>query len=691
MEITKIEVKNYRLLKNFSIDLKDELSLVIGKNNTGKTSLLSIMDKFLNSATSDVFSFDDFNLDFSEDLKKWIESESKNYKEDGIRLKIFIDYNEEDNLTNISKLMMDLNPKNNKILLLFEYILTADKCKKLKNDFFEFKNKQKKQKDLFFFLKNNHHRYFKLFKKTIDLKDENNFTDLGKKNISLKNVINYKVIKANRDVSNKDSDKSLSSLSSNIYERMKSTETHQYLIDKLTNTLHDADDSLNENYKNIFTSVIEKVEKFGGIHPKDTDISITSTLQQKDILKSNTTVLYKHGEHKLPESYNGLGYMNLINIIFEIEIKINEFNRKIDDNPADINLLFIEEPEAHTHPQMQYIFIKNIKNLLKNRIDDEKKLQSIISTHSSHIVSESDFNDIKYLKIEKNSVVSKNLSELENQYSDNTDDSKNEIEKRNFRFLKRYLTLNKAELFFADKAIFIEGDTERILLPAIMKKIDQEKNDQEEDTIPLLSQNISIVETGAYSHIFEKFIDFIGIKSLIITDIDSANIETEKCKVVDGAITTNASLKFFYNQEGNLNEFKDKDIIEMILKKDPQTKQWVKDKNGSLLCVYQREEKNSDNQEYHARSFEDSFIHLNCKFITSNLCNFKSLKNIKDFKDNSKDSYDLANHCIKSKPTFAIDILLNSETKEDGITKKDFSNWDTPDYIVQGLSWLKKD
>ena len=32
--------------------------------------------------------------------------------------------------------------------------------------------------------------------------------------------------------------------------------------------------------------------------------------------------------------------------------------------PADINILFIEEPEA-THPQMQYVFVKNIKNLLR--------------------------------------------------------------------------------------------------------------------------------------------------------------------------------------------------------------------------------------------------------------------------------------------------------------------------------------
>ena len=42
MKITKIKVKNFRLLKEFELDLEESLSLVIGKNNCGKTSLLSI-------------------------------------------------------------------------------------------------------------------------------------------------------------------------------------------------------------------------------------------------------------------------------------------------------------------------------------------------------------------------------------------------------------------------------------------------------------------------------------------------------------------------------------------------------------------------------------------------------------------------------------------------------------------------
>ena len=51
-------------------------------------------------------------------------------------------------------------------------------------------------------------------------------------------------------------------------------------------------------------------------------------------------------------------------MIFQIEIIRNKMAKTKNGRLADINLLIIEEPEAHTHPQMQYIFIKNIKQLL---------------------------------------------------------------------------------------------------------------------------------------------------------------------------------------------------------------------------------------------------------------------------------------------------------------------------------------
>ena len=377
-------------------------------------------------------------------------------------------------------------------------------------------------------------------------------------------------------------------------------------VDKFKDKLVETDSELSEIYTGLFNNVINKVKKFGGIKEDDSIIEIISSLQHRELLDGNTTVMYNHDGHSLPEHYNGLGYMNLISMIFEIEIIINEFTKNKDEKPADLNLFFIEEPEAHTHPQMQYVFIKNIKDLLKDgttREDGEnRKLQYIISTHSSHIVAESNFDDIKYLKKETaNSVVAKNLTSLENEYTANG-------EEKNYRFLKQYLTLNRSELFFTDKAILIEGDTERILLPAMMKKIDQEISGN-----PLLSQNISIIEVGAYSQIFEKFIDFIGIKTLIITDIDFAKEIEENgkkkikaCKFSDNPTqTTNSSLKYFYGS----SDIKSLNNPAKFLKKEKESKrEWIKDENGHLMVIFQAKEKNKDEEEYHARSFEDSFF-----------------------------------------------------------------------------------
>src|ERR1700722_1515738 len=99
MHIFKLNINNYRLLKDFSMDLQKELSLVIGKNNTGKTSILTILDKFLNQSDRHKFAFDDFNIDFKKTLKVLVEDAAdiverdfKTYYGLGIKLRLFIKY-----------------------------------------------------------------------------------------------------------------------------------------------------------------------------------------------------------------------------------------------------------------------------------------------------------------------------------------------------------------------------------------------------------------------------------------------------------------------------------------------------------------------------------------------------------------------------------------------------------------------
>lgn len=673
MQIYKIQVENFRLLKNFSIDIEEELSLVIGKNNTGKTSILSALDKFLNRSDNNKFHFDDFNIDFKEELSELIIGDildPDNYIEKGIKLKIFIEYTETCNLENLSKVMMDLDPENNRIVLWFEYILPYNNYINLKSDWENFKikeehkheeNDQYKAKGLYDFLADNFSNYFHFQRKSIEINkdtqitNENNYIDLDKELISTKDIINFKYISARRDVANKDIDKTLSTQTSKIYEKTETKQRQNEAVEVFKDKLSETDDQLSRIYVDLFHDIIAKVGDFGGIKPNESEIEIISNLQHRELLKGNTTVVYKHDDHnKLPEHYNGLGYMNLIYMIFEIEILIQEFKREKERKPADINLLFIEEPEAHTHPQMQYVFIKNIKKLLREGIKREdgecRKLQYIITTHSSHIVADSDFDDVKYLKKNGcNSVDAKNLKDLKKDYDERS---------KEYHFLTQYLTISRAEIFFAEKVVLIEGDTERILIPTMMKKIDIEEAEkykhigEKDPYLPLLSQNISIIEVGAYSHIFDKFIDFLGIKSSIITDLDAINADGEKCRVSDGISYSNYAISHYFGGK-TINELKNCILTDKIFSKVDNT--WTAQENGKLCITYQTTESG-----YNARSFEDAFIHINREFVNSNKDKFKGLKN-KELFETDNDAYDLAAKCIKKKTYFAMDIRVYIE------------------------------
>lgn len=713
MKIRKLSIQNFRLLKNCTIDLEDQLSLIIGKNNTGKTSILSVLNKFLSPSERHKFRFEDFNIELRKEIAGLILSDQivpiDEFVDLGIKLKLFIEYNEADDLSNVSKVMMDLDPENTTIVLGFEYTLGYDEYLDAKRGFKDFvqhesvkqkkaesERKEYKPKGILEFLQKHYETYFSIVKKSFEydkdskLPNELNFINLDDESINLKDIISFKFISAKREVTNKDYDKTLSSQTSRIYKGTEANDEQSQAVEDFKDQLTEADGNLTKIYETLFNKIVEKVKLFGGVKINESAIEIISTLQHRELLEGNTTVVYRHEEHQLPEHYNGLGYMNLISMIFEIEILVQEFKREKEKRPADINLLFIEEPEAHTHPQMQYVFIQNIKELLKEGVVREgvgaRPLQYIISTHSSHIVANSDFNDIKYLKKDTpNSVDAKNLKDLEKEYVENG-------QTENFRFLKQYLTLNRAELFFADKAIFIEGETERILLPAMMKKIDIEFPEN-----PLLAQNISIVEVGNYANVFERFINFVGIKSLIVTDLDSVKRDFVRnsdgtikktgkgkdkkadysCIVSEGERTSNPTLNFFFSGVA----FHDLRVLDFERKRFKKESNWIADRSGFLQIVFQTEE-----NTYQARSFEDAFFNLidNVNFIKNNRSKFKGLKNVTQFYDTSKTPYDRAENCIESKGTFAIDILLLS-------ANSNFSNWHIPSYIKEGLLWLKQD
>jgi putative ATP-dependent endonuclease of the OLD family len=67
-------------------------------------------------------------------------------------------------------------------------------------------------------------------------------------------------------------------------------------------------------------------------------------------------------------------------------------------------------------------------------------------------------------------------------------------------------------MFFADKIILIEGTVERLLLPKMITRC----------APSLQHKYISIVEVGgAYALKFKDLLAFLGVRTLVITDLDS--------------------------------------------------------------------------------------------------------------------------------------------------------------------------
>jgi len=627
MILKKMKVKNFRLLKDFELEFKDELSLVIGKNNCGKTSAIIILEKMLKSSK---LMWEDINLDYQKEVyDKIIDFDISNQEKftslETINLQLFIEYDDNDSYVNIQKFMMDLKPENNVIVLEFVLVIPVKRIIQLKKVIIE-----KKIEDFKLFSKfisKNFRNFFEIkkYSRGFDV-ETNKITEDRSEEIDTKDiqkVIKVAGIRADRAVSNDDNNHVLSALTGKYFSSYKAAKDEsESVFTRLEERLAEADKELYKIYNGeksegeepingIFSDVIDVIKNYGGAE-NGIDIAIESSISEKNLLSDNTNLSYKQGgDCSLPETYNGLGYLNLIGILFEIETKIQE----LFEQPADINLIYIEEPEAHTHPQLQYIFIRNIKTHIKSHRmkmleEKNKKLQILITSHSSHIVSECNFDDIIYLKKNENTVIAKSFNSLKDTYGGD--------EQKGFKFVKQYLTMNRSELFFADKAICIEGDTERILMPMMMYKIDN-KEKSRTDLVPLLSQNISIIEVGAHSHIFIPLFSFLGTKVLFITDIDSVKGEKKKdkngkertvytsCHPDEGTHTSNASIKVFFKDVGidtSNNQFK-----ELVGKKAEDK---IKD---NMRIAYQIPEPEGG---YQPSSFEDAFIALNKDFILVN-------------------------------------------------------------------------
>lgn len=693
MRIKSIQVQNFRLLRDSKLNLNEKVSWLIGKNNTGKTSFLILLDYFYNKRKFD------FN-DFSRELRKQIYN--IDYETDihqfSIRLLLEIEYEQQDNLRNISEFITDLETENTVVKIAFEAII--DKEKLLEQT--KILGKDEKQK----FICKRIGEFIKykvnIYENIDDINSENRYKLVETDIEFVKKSINFQLINAKRDVSSSEefsnSKGVLSSLTTKYFNSQNDLLPEK--VNQFNEIILKLDSDLDTQYNTFFAPFLKNANDFLNMK----EIRVESDLESKSLIANSSKVVYGDRDDYLPEYLNGLGYMNILYLLLNIEIS----KAKFLTDKKEINIFCIEEPEAHTHPQMQYIFAREIDRILK----EIPHLQKLISTHSPHMISQCDFSNLKYFKLEDNNINIINFQDrMLELYS-------SKEEKELYNFVKKYLSIESAELFFADKVIFIEGISERILIryfmkihdDEIMEKIKTKRKEEKEKAIDnkkeiaelecqlLLSQNITILEVGANAKAFKKFIEFLGIKCLIITDIDSIQNDRKCCSVKDGFFTSNATIKEYLNGN-NIKDSEGKQKWFNNLVENAQELQYV---NEKIKVAYQLEE-----LSYYPRSFEDAFINTNIDMI----CKYKdSIEGIKNKENLTKENigkiesteislYDFIygkrddnNELIKGlegmlvldgKSSFASSIYYLA-LKEDDV------HWKVPKYIEEGLIWIGK-
>ncbi len=726
MHLHSYHLRNFRRLKDTRVDLAHDISIFVGSNNSGKTSATQALQLFLNGS-KERFSLYDFNaacwkefevageIDLADptsspglpsiDIDLWFEvSEHDLYlvipllpstSWEGTRVGMRISLTARDPAGTVQRFQearaksashVTEESKDSKYIpwprSMTDYIQ-----RELKNEY-----------ELKYFVLD--HTKLESPDAAADYQPDELIGDPGGSSI-LKSLIQIDNLGAQRHLADPHPEagarsEDLSKRLSRFYKRnlAKKEDDHSTL-----RALFESEQSLNAHLAEVFKPTLNRLAKLGYPGIGNPKLKILSAIDPARVMSQDARVHYQIGDDAdfstLPDSYNGLGFKNLIYMV--VEILDSQAKWASMENRPPLHLIFVEEPEAHLHAQLQQVFIRRVLELLK--IEGEAgsifSSQMVVTTHSPHIVYERGFKPIRYFRRKRSgSEQSTDVLNLSEFY---------ESQKEDRDFLERYLKLTHCDLFFADAVVLVEGNVERLLLPVMIKKTADN----------LRSTCLCILEVGgAFGHRFKSLIEFLGITTLVITDIDSVAISaasdpddedndleevdqesdhadasapgtTEKkyaraCLPSDSsAVTSNQTLRKWIPGRSTIADLHAASTLDRTREVSEGAKVHV---------TYQTKRPVSWNGQTHelcGRTLEEDFGLENAEWMQSIDMKAAGLR----LKKKPESPAELAAGLHKKvsgrafdKTRFALAVLTESENK-----------WTVPRYICDGLTWLSKE
>jgi predicted ATP-dependent endonuclease of OLD family len=291
----------------------------------------------------------------------------------------------------------------------------------------------------------------------------------------------------------------------------------------LIKAVAEAQRELDKKIHEAIAGSVEEVRELGypGLHDPQ-EIRFRTRIQTADLLDHGTAVQYSMQkeslEELLPEYSIGLGYQNLQSLSYQL-VSFKAARLKPEKgSPAPVHLVMIEEPEAHLHVQVQRIFPGKAHKLISPNEKDASGLKSqlLISTHSSHLAHAESFDRLRYVRrIAKSAESPMPTTEVVNLGQVFGSDKKTR------QFAERYFRVQHTDLLFANAAIFVEGVAERMLVPLFIER----------GFSALNSRYVSFLDIGgSHAHRLKPLVEKLRIPTVIITDIDPAEEKDGKPK-----------------------------------------------------------------------------------------------------------------------------------------------------------------
>ncbi len=536
MHLKKLAVRNFRRLRNVVIDLASDISIFVGANNSGKTSVGHALQLFTGSGR---FNIHDFSAELWADIVAFGEGDGE-ASLPTMEIDVWFEIGPDD-VHRVIDLLPSLAWEGKLVGMRVAYAPTNPAATHAR--YVEVRQRvldavakgedgapafDPSPRNLREFLRDRLHdeyelRYFVLDPARFDAKmvaeagyDPATLTGRDRSGREILNgLLHIDFLNAQRHLSDGPGGsraEDLSRVLSRFYGR--NLEKKGEDIEALR-ALAASEVSLNEHLERVFEPTLKSLSKLGYPGLSNPRMMIRSALDPAQIMsgRDGAIVHYALGADDgkpdpptLPDRYNGLGFKNLILMVVEL-LDLHAQWLAIEENRPPVHLIFIEEPEAHLHAQLQQAFIRKVMDILALKGEDRTHYTSqvVVTTHSTHILYERGFRPIRYFRRSRAQNVSTSDVLNLSVFYDSTDPDIRS-------FLERYLKLAHCDLFFADGTVLVEGNVERLLLPQMIA-----------NAAPRLqSTYLTVLEIGgAFGYRFKTLIEFLGLTTLIITDLDS--------------------------------------------------------------------------------------------------------------------------------------------------------------------------